>query len=140
MDSRPALVATGKSDTISGFAAEEYTCTVAGVKTTLWLTKALPNYETALKEISGSLTQGPMGPLMQSYGADMAKLPGFPIRTVLEFPSGATITRTVVSVSTKPVPDSEFEIPAGYQEIAVPVLTPPAAADAFALCRRNLER
>ncbi len=125
-----ALTATGKKDTISGFAAEEYTCVVAGVKMTLWLTKALPDYETAVKEMNGAISQGPMGPLMQSYGIDMASLPGFPIRTVLEIAPGQTMTRTVTSVSTKPVPDSEFEIPPGYREVAVPVLTPPAAEQA----------
>ncbi len=126
-DPKPALAATGRQETISGFAADEYTCTVAGVKMTLWLTRALPDYELALKETSGALSQGPMGTLMQSYGIDMAALPGFPIRTVLETRPGETMTRTVLSVSTKPVPDSEFEIPAGYKEVAVPVLTPPAA-------------
>ena len=109
---------------ISGVAADEYTCTVPGGKLTLWLTRALPDDELALKEASGALGQGL---LMQSDGIDMATLPGFPIRTVLEVRPGETITRTVLSVSTKPVPDSEFEIPAGYKEVAMPVLTPPAA-------------
>ena len=128
-NAKPQLAATGKTDTISGFAAEEYTCSVAGVKVALWLTKALPNYEAVLKEMNGALGQGPMGPLMQSYGVDLANLPGFPIRTTLELQPGQTMTRTVISVSTKPVPDSEFEIPPGYTEMAVPVLTPPAAAE-----------
>ncbi len=124
---KPALTATGKKETISGFPTDEYTCTVAGVKVTLWLTKALPDYETALKEMNGALSQGPMGPLVQGNGIDMATLPGFPIRTALEIQPGQTMTRTVVSVSTQPVADEEFTIPAGYKEMSVPVLTPPAA-------------
>lgn len=123
-DPKPTLAPTGKKETISGFAADEYTCTVAGGKMTLWLTRALPDYELALKEASGALGQGP---LMQSDGIDMATLPGFPIRTVLEVRPGETMTRTVLSVSTKPVADSEFEIPADYKEVMVPVLTPPEA-------------
>ena len=127
-DPKPELAATGQKDVVGGFAADEYTCSVAGVKITLWLTKALPDYEAALKEMSGALSQGPMGPLMRSYGLDMAALPGFPVRTTLEVAPGQTMTRTVVSVSTQPIPDSVFEIPPGYQEVAVPVLTPPAAS------------
>ena len=67
---------------------------------------------------------------MQSYGIDPATLPGFPVRTVLEISPGQTMTRTVVSVNTQPIADAEFEIPAGYQAMATPVLTPPAAAGA----------
>ena len=127
-EAKPALTATGKKETISGFAADEYTCNVAGVKMTLWLTRALPDYAAVLKEMTGALGQGPMGPLMQSGGIDVAALPGFPVRTVLEIQPGQTMTRTVVSVSTKPVPDADFEIPPGYKQVEVPVLTPPAAA------------
>ena len=124
---KPQLTATGKKDTISGFAAEEYTATIAGSKLSLWLTKALPDYEKTLKEMSAAFSQGPMAAMMQSYGLDMANLPGFPIRTVNELQPGQTITTTVESINTKPVADSEFQIPAGYKEISMPTLTPPAS-------------
>ena len=126
---KPQLLPTGKKDTISGFAAEEYTCNIAGTRLSLWLTKAMPDYEKALKEMSVAFSQGPMAGLMQSYGLDMANLPGFPIRTVNELQPGQTITTTVVSVSMKPLADSEFEVPAGYKEVSTPTLTPPAGAD-----------
>ncbi len=126
-DAKPALTATGRKETIGGFAAEEYVGAVTGVKLTLWLTTALPDYEAVRKEMTGAFSQGPLGPLMQSYGIDPASLPGFPVRTVLEISPGQTMTRTVVSVNTQPITDAEFEIPAGYKEMAMPVLTPPAA-------------
>ena len=126
---KPQLVPTGKKETISGFAAEEYTCTIAGTHLSLWLTKALPDYEKALKEMSAAFTQGPMASMMQSYGLDMANLPGFPIRTVNEVQPGQSQTTTVVSVSMKPIADSEFEVPAGFKEISMPTLTPPAGAE-----------
>ena len=59
---KPALTATGKQETIGGFAAQEYTCTVDQLKVTLWLTKALPDYEAALAEMNGALSEGPLGP------------------------------------------------------------------------------
>ena len=84
--------------------ADEYTCTVAGVKMTLWLTRALPDYAGGAQGDDRGVGPG-------SDGAAHAKLrcrswpalPGFPIRTVLEIQPGQTMTRTVVSVSTKPV-------------------------------------
>lgn len=124
------LAPTGKTETISGFAAEEYTCTIAGTHLALWLTRALPEYDKALKEMSAAFSQGPMAAMMQSYGLDMASLPGFPVRTVNEMQPGQTLTTTVVSVSTKPLEDSEFAVPADYKEISMPTLTPPAATDA----------
>ena len=128
-DARPTLTVTGKTETISGYAADEYICTAGRTKIALWLTKALPDYEAALDQMKGAPSLSPIGSLAQSYGVDPSKLPGFPLRTVVELAPGQTLTRTVVSVSTKPLADSEFEIPPGYKEIAVPVLTPPAAAE-----------
>ena len=127
-DARSPLTATGKKDNISGYEAEEYTCTVAGVQMSLWLTKALPDYQEALKELSEGFKQGPMATLMQNYHFDLSTLPGFPVRTVLEVQPGQTMTRTVVSASTQPIADAEFQVPADYKEISAPTLTPPAAA------------
>ena len=129
-DTRSPLVSTGKKDTVNGYDAEEYTCTIAGVKMALWLTKALPNYEAALKEMGTQLNQGPMAAVMQNYGVDMSTLPGFPVRTVLEMGPGQTMTRTVLSLNTDPLPAAVFQIPADYKEISTTTLTPPAAANA----------
>ncbi len=131
-DARSALTATGKEDTISGYAAKEYTCTVAGVKVSLWLTTALPDYQAALTEMSTELSRGPLAAVMQNYGFDLRTLPGFPVRTVVELQPGQTMTRTVVAVSTAAVPDAEFQVPANYQETAVKSLTPPAATKPLA--------
>lgn len=127
-ETKAALTPTGKKDTISGYAAEEYTCKVSDVKVALWLTKELPDYQQALKELATEFREGPMAAMMQNYGLDLSTLPGFPIRTVLSLPPDQTMTRTVVAVSTASVPDSQFEIPPDYQEIPAKILTPPAAA------------
>ena len=42
------------------------------------------------------------------------------------------MTTTVVSVSTKPLADSDFEVPAGYKEISMPTLTPTGARGSLA--------
>ena len=127
-DTKSPLTPTGKKDSISGYEAEEYTCTIAGVRMSLWLTKALPDYEEALKELSAGFKSGAMATVMQNYGFDMSTLPGFPVRTVLEVQPGQTMTRTVVSANTQPIPDAEFQVPADYKEVSATTLTPPAAA------------
>jgi hypothetical protein len=119
------LTPTGKKDTISGYAAEEYTATIAGTKMTMWLTKGVPNYASVLKEMSAAFAQGPMAAMMKGIGLDMAALPGFPVRTVNEMQPGQTVTSTVLSVSTSPIADSEFAIPAGYTQMTMPSFNPP---------------
>ena len=122
---RSPLAPTGKKETVSGYEAEEYTCTIAGVKMSLWLTKALPDYQEALRELNAGFKAGSMAVLMQNYGFDLSTLPGFPVRTVLKILPDQTMTRTVVSVSTQPIPDTEFQVPPDYKEVTATTLTPP---------------
>jgi hypothetical protein len=124
---KPELTPTGKKETISGYASEEYSTTIAGAKMHFWLTKALPDYQSALKQMSAAFSQGPMAAMMQGLGLDIGALPGFPMRISQDADGGQTMTSTVVSVNTKPVADSEFAIPAGYKEITMPNLTPAGA-------------
>ena len=130
----PSLTATGKKETINGFATEEYTCSVAGSNLSLWLTKELPDYQAVLKEMATTFNQGPMAAMMKSLGVDFSTLPGFPIKTINEM-DGQTITSTVVSVSTKPISDADFVVPADYQQMKMPSLTPPAAVQAPAVSK-----
>ena len=125
-DTRSPLRPTGRRETIAGYGAEEYTCTVAGVKMSLWLTKDLPDYQAALQELNAGFRQGVLAAAMQNYGLDLGTLPGFPVRTVLEVQPGQTMTRTVVSVSTRSLADAEFQIPGDYKEVTATTLTPPA--------------
>jgi hypothetical protein len=124
---KPQLTPTGKKDTISGFASEEYTTSIANSKMAFWLTKALPNYQDALKQMSAAFSQGPMAAMMQSLGLDINTLPGFPIRIVQDAGGGQTMTSTVISVNAKPIADADFAIPSGYKELTMPNLTPPGA-------------
>ncbi len=125
-EAKPDLKPTGRKDTISGYASEEYSSLVGGKKMSFWLTKALPNWDAILKEMNAAMSQGPMAAMMQGLGLDMSTLPGFPMRVVQETGEGEGMTSTVVSVSTKPIPDADFAIPDGYKEMTIPSLTPDA--------------
>ena len=124
---KPQLLPTGRKETIAGYAADEYSATVAGSKIALWLTKTMPNYEQASRELGEAFKQGPLAAMSQNFGLDLANLPGFPVRTVNQIQPGQTITATLVSVSTQPISDTDFQIPAEYQAVVVPELTPRAA-------------
>lgn len=121
---KPDLKPTGKKETINGYACDEYAGTMNGMKLSFMLTKALPNYESALKQLADSAKNGPLAQQTQAMGMDFGTLPGFPLRTSMDM-GGQKMTSTVTNVSTAPLPDSEFVLPAGYKEISMPSLTPP---------------
>jgi hypothetical protein len=111
--SKPAA----KKATISGYPADEYTCIIPGINASAWLTKRVPDYANLLKEISAYPGQAAKHPMREGiFALDMAALPGFPVRTVYEVQPGQTVTSTVLSMSAKPIADSEFDIPAGYEQ------------------------
>ena len=122
---KPELKPTGKKEAINGYACEEYLGTANGMKFNFMLTKALPNYEAALKQLADAMKNGPLAQQTQGMGLDFGALPGFPLRTTLEV-GGQKMTSTVTNVSTALLPDADFNLPAGYQEMAMPSLTPPA--------------
>lgn len=126
---KPDLKPTGKKETINGYASEEYTTTVNGMKLDFMLTKALPNYESALKQLADAAKNGPMAQQAQGMGLDFGTLPGFPLRTSMEM-AGQKMVSTVTNLSTATLPESEFALPAGYKELTMPTMTPPAPAPA----------
>jgi hypothetical protein len=121
-----ALTATGKKDTISGYAADEYTFAVAGKPISVWLTKAAPDYVNLLKEVAAAFAQGPMGAIIKGIGLDIASLPGLPVRFAGEVQPGQTVTSTITSISSSPISDSQFAVPADYKEkpLALPGFQP----------------
>lgn len=126
-DAGTPLTPTGRTETISGYAADECAGVIAGIKITMWLSKAVPDYAHILREMSAVYppVQGSSN-WRSVWGLDLATLPGFPVRTVYEFGSGHTLTLTVVSINTRPIADSEFDIPADYKPAPAPDAAKPA--------------
>jgi hypothetical protein len=108
---------TGRKETISGYACEEFETTTSGMNVHLWLTKDLPNSEKLMSELSTLAGADPFRGLTKDQ-----QLPGFPIRTVVDATGMGKTTVTVVAVSESPVADSEFVVPDDYRAMQAPAL------------------
>jgi hypothetical protein len=120
----PKLTPTGRKDSISGYACEEYTTEYAGSKATLGLSKDVPNY----KEILGSMKSA--GAAFRKNSPSLAdsmnidEYPGYPVRSINDV-HGQTFTTTVTKINADPIPDSEFAVPTDYKLMEMPSM--PAA-------------
>jgi hypothetical protein len=108
---------TGRKETISGYACEEFETTANGMNVHLWLTKDLPNTEKLMSELSTLAGANPFRGVTKDQ-----QLPGFPIRTVVDATGMGRTTITVVAVSESPIADSEFVVPDGYRAMQTPLL------------------
>jgi hypothetical protein len=107
---------TGRKETISGYACEEYETKSHGADILLWVTKDLPDAEKLMAQLS--TLPGDTDPF-QGVLKDR-QVPGFPIRTMINAKGSGKTTVTVVAVSQDPISDSEFAIPDGYRAVQVP--------------------
>ncbi len=109
--------ATGRKETINGFACEEYETTVDGRKVELWLTKDAPDAQKALSQLSA--LSGKSDPI--STFIEKNQLAGFPVRTVVETPMGK-VTTTVVTVKPGEIDETQFTVPSDYKEMQAPAM------------------
>ncbi|HEX3817936.1 MAG TPA: DUF4412 domain-containing protein [Chthoniobacterales bacterium] len=109
---------TGKKKTIEGYETEEYITDSPHLHTAYWVAKNYPNYQSILQQMQ-VLQRGAFA-VMHKGVPDYSKLPGLPIRTEINGGDKTTVVSTLVSVKTDPVPDSAFEVPAGYTEMKMP--------------------
>jgi hypothetical protein len=114
--------ATGKKESIGGFACEEYETSLNGAKIHLWLTKDVPKVEEAMKKISElSASADPFQSMLKDQN-----ISGFPMRTVMEMPGAGKLTMTVLSVSEDPIADADFAVPSDYKPMSMPAGFPGA--------------
>jgi hypothetical protein len=119
---KPELKPTGKRETINGFACEEYVGKIKGMDVSFWVTKEVKNQKEILDQLSN--LSGGADPF-QGALASGEDFPGFPIRTVMKTPELGKMTMTVVSIKNEDVPESVFDIPAGYKTMSMPKMQLP---------------
>lgn len=107
---------TGKKETINGYACEEYETSLNGTKLQIWLTKDLPAAQRAMADLAALAPDSdPMKSLLKS-----GELPGFPMKTVINSPSGQVSTVTVKSLNEDTLPAEDFTVPSDYEPVSLP--------------------
>ncbi len=114
---KPKLTPTGKTETINGFATEEYAFDSPQLKGSYWIAKDYPAADSIIKQLQ-ALKPEAMGPAASAV-PDYRDLPGVPIRTRVTIGNQEFVT-TITSIKQDPLPDSDFAIPAGFEQIKLP--------------------
>lgn len=114
---KPKVTPTGKKEKINGYDAEEYVVETPAYKASYWVAKNYPNSESIMKQLQATSSQA-----WNSTGMgmpDFRDFPGLPIRTNVSM-GGQNYVTTITAVKMDPLPDSEFTVPQGYQEMKMP--------------------
>jgi len=106
---------TGKQEQINGYNTEEFVGKISGLPITIQVTKDFPNYQSVLSTLYAA-QNAPGLNLFRALSIPPDKYPGMPIRTTIEV-LGQPVVTTIESVSEAPLPDAEFAIPEGYNEL-----------------------
>jgi len=116
---KPTLEATGKKEKINGYACRQVLSKdKAGTVIEIWLSEDAMDIKTFLKEFQ-NFGESSISQML----ADLEKHPelrGVPIRVVQYEGPKMRMRSTVKRLDTGKVPDSAFEVPAGYAEIKLP--------------------
>ena len=99
---------TGNRQNINGFDCEEYTSTTGELKVTYWIAKDFPDKEL-LQEASAQFAGiVPQLSALKEANPGASKLPGYPIRTVIESPTLGKTTITLAGLNNDPLPDNDL--------------------------------
>lgn len=108
--------ATGATEKIGEWTADVYEFNAGGATGKIWAAKDFPNAQVLkdeLKKLSAANTGG--------FDPNKMDVPGMVVKSQMNTPVGA-VTSTLIKASQEPVADSEFTIPAGYNEMKMPAV------------------
>ena len=108
---------TGKKEKINGHDAEEYVADTPAYKASYWVAKNYPNADSIMKQLQATSSQAWNATGMGM--PDFRDFPGLPIRTNVSM-GGQSFVTTITGVKMDPLPDTEFTVPQGYQEMKMP--------------------
>ena len=113
------VTATGKKEKINGHDTEEYVAETPAYKASYWVAKNYPQADSIMKQLQATSSQA-----WNSTGMgmpDFRDFPGLPIRTNVSM-GGQNYVTTITAVKMDPLPESDFVVPQGYQEMKMPNL------------------
>lgn len=114
---KPQLKSSGKKETINGFETEEYLCDAPAFKGSYWIATKYPNAAAILQQMAATT---PAAWNLAGKGMpDYRDFPGVPVRMRVLF-SGKEIVTTLTSLKQDPLPDSDFIVPPGFEEVRMP--------------------
>jgi hypothetical protein len=120
---KPALVPTGKKETVSGYEAEEYKVEGGIMPATYWLTTKYPDYAGVLKQLQKTKPSAWDPSKMGMPGYD--ELPGLPMRVVVQMQGQGNITTTITSIKTDSLSDDQFVVPKDFALVEMPDFSHP---------------
>jgi hypothetical protein len=108
--------ATGQKEKVGDWNCEIYEVNSGGMTGKMWVSKDFPNYKAVMEQINKVNAAASTG-----MGMDPSKfqMDGMTVKTEMSV-LGGKMTTTLVKVTEESVPDSEFEVPAGYNEMKLP--------------------
>ncbi|HEX4084218.1 MAG TPA: DUF4412 domain-containing protein [Chthoniobacteraceae bacterium] len=121
--SPPPLEATGKTDKINGYDAKEYVFNNGTLKASYWMSTDFPNGQKVAEALA-KVRKGSLADLTKAFAPDLTTLPGVPVKTEIEI-NGQKTTTELVSATEQPVDPSEYQIPASYTQMQVPMMPQP---------------
>ena len=108
---------TGKKEKINGHDTEEYVVETPQYKASYWVAKNYPQGDAIMKQLQATNSQAWNSASMGM--PDFRDFPGLPVRTNISM-GGQNYATTITAVKLDPLPDSEFTVPQGYQEMKMP--------------------
>jgi len=109
---------TGKQQKIGEYNAQEFVSQAGSTSFHFWVAKDFPN-GAALQEQMSKFQEKGLSQVLKGKAVSLKDLPGIAVKTEIEF-NGQKISYTLVSIKEEEVSAKEFEIPQGYQEMAMP--------------------
>jgi hypothetical protein len=110
--------ASGQKEKIGEWNCDIYEVNMGGMTGKMWVTKEFPNYKAIMDQMNKINSAASAG-----MGIDPSKfqLDGMTVKTEMSTPVGK-MTTTLIKATEVAVPDSEFAMPAGYNEVKMPSL------------------
>lgn len=108
---------TGKKEKINGHDTEEYVAETPAYKASYWVAKNYPQGDAIMKQLQATSSQALSATSMGM--PDFRDFPGLPIRTNVSM-GGQNYSTTITAVKMDTLPESEFTVPQGYQEMKMP--------------------
>lgn len=111
--------ATGEKEKVGEWDCEIYSVDMGnGMVTRMWVAKNYPNFKKIMAEMNKLNSAASVG-----MGLDASKLDlgGMTVKTEAATPQGKIVS-TLVSAKEGAIPDTDFDVPAGYKELEIPKL------------------